>query len=340
MAGLSAQALLNWCTETLWALLRGAVPGSAFPVEWLAPLCAGAGSLRPLLAGIELRSPGTLPLELATACASAAPAVEIDNAIRLASARPAFEELDRCGLRWAALKGVDHLARFYPSIAWRSMADVDVLVGPADVVTARAALERAGFGPVVRETSTAQPAFCLSDGVIFLDLHRRLGRAAAHQFPVAPLLEATTDADIEGLHVPLLHVGPALVTHALLLAKDFFLARTTNPLRAVELAILGRLAADADISMWIDLARRTGAKTALERGLEVARWVEGDAQPTWLAADFGDPRVARDGELSHREFLLHTLRQQDGILAATRYLASELSVSARRLVTGRRAARW
>lgn len=86
--------------------------------------------LLPGLAALERRWPGTLPEALAARTKNVGAQVTAQNLVTLGDFRPLAEDMETAGMRWAALKGLDHLARFYPGPQWRVMGDVDVLVHP------------------------------------------------------------------------------------------------------------------------------------------------------------------------------------------------------------------
>src|SRR5262249_48717746 len=72
------------------------------------------------------------------------------NALLLRQTGAIVRALPAHGIGVMLLKGI-HLARFvYPEPAWRSLADVDLMVPRADLRRAEAILLGAGFGPLPR----------------------------------------------------------------------------------------------------------------------------------------------------------------------------------------------
>lgn len=106
------------------------------------------------------------------------------NLIRLSHAEAFCGRLERQGIAPVALKGAAFLARFPDDLGVRSMADVDLLVSPADFSTAVASLVSDGYrlhadvGERVRRTLPALD-FINDAGpsTVEIDLHRGIAQA-------------------------------------------------------------------------------------------------------------------------------------------------------------------
>jgi hypothetical protein len=208
------------------------------------------------------------------------------NLLLLAALKPVVKKFEDSGIRWAALKGIDHLARLYPGLEWREMADVDLLVHREDVGAAQALLKELGFDPWAA-TPSVQPGRCYSDGVVSIDLHRRLVRRGGFVEDTGWLLENTRLGQLAECPVRLMEPPQALTTSALFLAKDGFLAKMVRAERVVELGLLAESAGLAgEGQAWARLAQ-WGAVRVARCARDLLTWLRGGARPSWLEKDFG-----------------------------------------------------
>lgn len=303
-------------------------PVPAFPTAAAAAVSGENGSLfLPWLGRLERRSPGTLPREIAGRCRPASIVVAARNAALLETFRPVAESFEERGVRWAALKGLDHLARMFPGPEWRAMADVDVLVHPDDTDLSLEILSSHGFaGTSPAAVPRLAPAVAVSKGGAYVDVHRRLLRGGGDRIPAGAFLDHTALFSIEGMPVRLMGDGEAFAASALLLAKDLFLAHTTNPCRVVELALLAELAGDETIA---DLRARLcqwGARRLFDRSHALADWTRGRAgRPGWLDEGFGDPARFVGPEINRWRYMFGCAAMQDGPIRASRFLAANLA---------------
>jgi hypothetical protein len=303
-------------------------PVPAFPMAGAATVDGENGALfLPWLGRLERRFPGALPREIAARCKPASIVVAVRNAALLEAFRPVAESFEERGVRWAALKGLDHLARMFPGPEWRAMADVDVLVHPHDTDLALRLLSDHGFarmGPL--EAARMVPAVSVSNGGAFVDVHRRLVRGGGDRIPPGAFLDHTTLADVDGVPVRLSRAGDALAASALLFAKDLFLAHTTNPCRAVELALLAELAGDETVVELRSQLRRWGVGRLFDRTLALSDWIRGRAgRPGWLDGGFGDPALYVGPDIGRWRYMLTCASLQDGPVSASRFLAANLA---------------
>jgi hypothetical protein len=121
--------------------------------------------------------------------------------------------LRSAGLSFAAIKGPVLSEHVYPSPSWRSYADLDLLVAPADAVAARAAMLGIGAAEVAMQRSLTARGF---DGEIalvmpsglFVDLHHDLVNdasvRASFTIPTGELINRARDVDLGGVIVPAL----------------------------------------------------------------------------------------------------------------------------------------
>jgi len=239
-------------------------------------------------------------------------------------------------IRWAALKGLDHLARFYPGPEWRAMADVDVLVHPEDLGLALRLLAERGFAKSDAAVAPdLAPAVSVSNGSTFIDVHRRLVRGGCDRIPVDAFHSDTTLDNFEDVPVRLLQPGDALAASALLLAKDLFMARSTNPCRVVELALLAEIAGDGAVSHQRSRLRRWGVGRFFDRSLQLADWVRGRIQrPAWLEDGFGDPARYVGPEINRWRYMFKCAALQDSPAGAARFLSTNLAGKIRALKPG------
>jgi hypothetical protein len=303
-------------------------PVPAFPRSAVATVAGANGALfLPWLGRLERRFPGTIPPEIAERGRAASLVVAARNMALLDEFRPVAESFEERGVRWAALKGLDYLARLFPGPEWRAMADVDVHVHPHDVDLALAILSEHGFAQVSPvEVPRLAPAIAVSKGRAYVDVHRRLLRGGGDRIPPGAFLDASRLVVIESTPVRLARVGDALASSALLLGKDLFLAHTTNPCRAVELALLAELAGDETIADLRARLRQWGARRLFDRTLALADWTRGRAgRPGWLDEGFGDPARFVGPEINRWRYMFGCAAMQDGPIRASRFLAANLA---------------
>lgn len=330
--------LLRWMFEAsavAFEWRQGPVP--AFPDAAASAVVGENGALfLPWLGRLERRLPGSVPRALVERGRPASIVVAARNAALLGAFKPVAESFEERSVRWAALKGLDHLARLFPGPEWRAMADVDILVHPHDMDLALGILAAHGF----TETSLVgvphlAPAVSVSNGGAFVDVHRRLVRGGGDRIPPGAFLDHTTLAIVENMPVRISRPGDALATSALLLAKDLFLAHTTNPCRAVELALLAELAGDEAIADLRAQLRRWGVGRLFDRTLALADWVRGRAgRPAWLDDGFGDPARYVGSGINKWRYMLTCAAMQDSPVSATRFLATNLAGKLRAVLTG------
>lgn len=278
----------------------------------------------PWLAGLERLYPGVLPTDLVERGRGAAFNVGVKNVRLFESFRPMAESFEARGVRWAALKGLDSCCRLFPGSEWRPMVDVDVLIHPSDANTAAEVLNDLGFSIEGDSFVTSRLAMAVAAvrNRHFVDLHRYLIRTGGDAIPGGVFLDGATLSDIHGIPVRLLRLDLAFAANALLLAKDLFLAQTTNPSRLVELALLAEMVGDCAI----DAARRqmwawhTGR--LFERTMAVVDWVRArSGRPLWLDDRFGDPAVYAGPVVGRWRYMFGCAALQDSPLRAGRFLA-------------------
>lgn len=99
------------------------------------------------------------------------PAVLLRFALEIAA-----EALDRAGIAWAGLKGIDLAYRVYADPAERAMSDLDLLVAPADLGRAVEALSRAGLAADRDEAGHHRRFRCaIAEGLeVSVELHHDL----------------------------------------------------------------------------------------------------------------------------------------------------------------------
>jgi hypothetical protein len=159
------------------------------PLLYVAARADGAGAWADTAISERIRR---LQLDVASA------AVRIEH-----GALVALGLLDAAGIRWALLKGVAtaHLDHADPS--WRQFGDVDLLVQPSDMDTARRVLGAAGWRqsyalPDRHERFTHAFTFAC-DGVLELDVHQRIGhRALGRLVPTEALLRERVSFELAG----------------------------------------------------------------------------------------------------------------------------------------------
>jgi hypothetical protein len=274
-----------------------------------------------------------LPLELRRRLADVAAA----NALRLRRLRPVLESFESRKLRWAALKGLDHLARLYPDLSWRPMGDVDVLVHPDDLAAARMSLEGEGFRLTSPRASWMDHALGYHDQSVRLDLHRSPCRRWTHRVAVADLLEATSESTVDGAPVRLFAPAAAFLAHALVLGRDRFSPSVVHGGRLVEIALLEERLPPGSLEQSAATMAGWRASKVFRRARELSAWVRGEAEkPVWWRSE---ATVQLPGLLRWTEWR-ERARLQDGPREATRYLAAEVGTSLLRIVTLRRLGVW
>lgn len=330
--------LLRWlfdASSVAFGLRQGVAP--VFPDGAAASVAGRNGALLlPWLSRLELRFPGSVPANLIERGQPASIFVAARNLMLLGDFRPVAESLEEHGVRWTALKGLDHLARFLPGPEWRAMADVDILVHSDDLEMALRLLGERGFtesrGLAV---PILAPAVSVSNGGAFIDVHRRLVRGGCDRVPPDAFVSDTTLVSFEGVPVRLPQPGDALAASALLLAKDLFMARSTNPCRVVELALLAEIAGDGAIARQGDRLRAWGIGRFFDRSLELADWVRGrGARPVWLEDGFGDPARYVGPEINRWRYMFKCAALQDSPTNAARFLLNNLAGKIRALQAG------
>jgi hypothetical protein len=261
------------------------------------------------------------------------------NLYLLAALTPAARGLEEAGLRWAAVKGLDHLARIYPGLEWRQMCDVDLLAHPDDVGAAQRVLEGVGFVPFVG-TPAVQPGRCSTKAAASVDLHRCLVRRGGFVEDVDWLLEDTSVVDLEGCPVRLMAPARALAAHTLLLAKDGFFAEMVLAERVVELGLLAEAAGpDGEAEAWARL-ERWGAGRVAVRGRDLLAWLRGGERPDWADRGFGEPGAGVGAPPSMARRLLRGASLQGSPRVAARWMAAQVRSFLLQRLSGRRLGRW
>ena len=122
--------------------------------------------------------------------------------------RQVWRVLDARGIRVMALKGVAYLHADLPPAAWRSLSDIDVMVGEGDIDTAEQALLQAGWMPsdefddydqhYYRDWMHEVPPLVHADREIEVDLHHNLAPPVSRIHIDANMLWADAERIVDG----------------------------------------------------------------------------------------------------------------------------------------------
>ena len=194
----------------------------------------------------------------------------------LRATRSALATLQGKGVRALNLKGVGLAARFYPELWLRPTSDVDLLVRPADLARATAALREAGYrefqGPAESVFDFHHHCSFVTPSRELVEVHFTPACGFQSQFDVEGIFERAKQVELESGPLPVMGLEDALVhmcTHAAhhrfegvkwlfdlkLLARG---ARQIQWSRAVALARQARVAAAAGMAL-AEAARRVRA---------------------------------------------------------------------------------
>lgn len=294
----------------LLALLRAApdVPPDAVPltaIDWprVLPLLDALG-LAPLLA-MRLRATGLaerLPPEVGDALWQRYLATAAQNTRRLAALGRISQALEAAGVPALAYKGAVLAATVYPSVGCRPMGDLDLLVRPAQVDAALAALGALGYRldtggrPAAFVLRYGTQALLIGPGGLHVDLHWQLF--------TEPWLAVAFPVDVEGLWTRAVVfrrdgarlLRPAPADELLLVCLHLALHHSyAGVLPYVDIDLLVR--AGCPWPTFVALADACGARalcaTALERA---AAWL-GTPVPAWVRGVLA-PGLPRRGALS------------------------------------------
>ena len=298
----AVQAALHRITESLATGLAcsGTEPPAWSDLEWrLAPAVAAMHGVSPLLAG-TLRWQG--PAHWASFLAEQRRHTLLRQR-RIEKLLATIDERSRsAGIPVVALKGAALCMVGAYAAGERPMADLDLLVHPADVETTVAVLlalsyrdagttwKHQGFDPPAAEPQASLGEH--ADNPIKIDLHHRI----CERLPLAPT--DLTDLVYPPHAQPGLNGYPrtaALLAHVLAHAAG---SMTSRGLRLIQLCDISRLARRMDAADWEDLARLHGNHRRLWWAapplMLTARYFP-DAIPRDAVADLegGCPRVLR-----------------------------------------------
>ncbi len=241
---------------------------------------------------------------------------------------------DAHGIAVLPVKGVVLAETLYGSLALRPAADVDVLVRPHDLPTARKVLRELGFAqraePLFEELVHAfhDPQYFRQTGAgqVCLELHWALWSARFFRHRGDGWWERAGTAQIHGVQLRVLSPEDTLLHLAI--------HRTRSPLRLRFLCdiaeLLRRHSAALDWDYVLDQARAAGARTALFYALALPRALLGAPLPDGLLPRLGVSRLklqllentcgatalfrpAPPGDLRQQPHLFLRLLEQDGI---------------------------
>jgi hypothetical protein len=294
-------------------------------------------NLLPALLGIEASIPGSIPESLIKKDPILRISIGARNIKLLHAFAPLASEYEKRQIRWAALKGVDHLARFYPSLAWRKMDDIDILVHPDDLYLAISILRDAGAKLLYPNISIVCHALPFTYNGIHLDLHKRLNNLGTGCISTESLLEGAYETLLlNSVPIRLMPLSNSFVAHSLLLAKDHFLAKTTKSIRIVELALLNEFVEYEALQSWQEPIRQAGALKAFSKSRELVRWIQEGLKPIWIDPDLGTPESFKGPQISQSKALIENFKLQDNIWRSLRFLLLNLGISAIRGITFKR----
>lgn len=197
------------------------------------------------------------------------------------------EVLSGAGIRFAVLKGTATAHLDHPDPALRQFGDLDLLVDPAQLPAARAALEGRGWHQAYRlprHHEAYTHAITFSDGSLAeLDLHQRIAhRALGRLVPTAELLAGLDTFELAGGTVPALSRNDRLLhaaIHAVASRGDY--RRLSS---GIDVLVLTELTA-SDAGRVLERAAGWGVAPLLREGI---RRVHEEAQlplpEPWSAA--------------------------------------------------------
>ncbi len=249
------------------------------------------------------------------------------------------QAFEQAGVRWVALKGLDHLARLYPGVEWRRMLDFDILVPSAEVTAAAKILEAHGFVAVMPRVPRTQPGFAMSKGRVSVDLHVAVHRRGAFAVNEEWLLADRSEVAVDRVPIRICAAPQAFAAAAMLIAKDGYFPAMVNPVRLVELALLEDLLGAGDHEVVTSVMRRWGASRVLTRSRALTGWVKGGLRPRWAEAGLGEPHVRVELPGLGRRFL-RSVELQDTLAQKLTFGLREASVFLAQRATGRRLASW
>jgi Uncharacterised nucleotidyltransferase len=179
--------LLLRLAELLAPGLGGAAASGQTVDEKLAALALRRHQVGPLLYGAAIRCGYVIAPEMQEKLAKSYQASVAQRASALARLDRIAEEFTARGIGWMAIKGTIQAERLYADPAWRSSADIDLLVGPAQLRYAMEALEHLGYLAINPPVPAARPLRLLllapirdvsfaarDDLACAVELHRRL----------------------------------------------------------------------------------------------------------------------------------------------------------------------
>jgi hypothetical protein len=253
--------------------------------------------------------------------------------------------LEASGVAALPVKGVVLAETLYGSLALRPAADVDVLVRPHNLPTAREVLRELGFAqraePLFEELVHAfhDPQYFrqIGAGQVCLELHWALWSARFFHHSVDGWWERAGTAQIHGVQLRVLSPEDTLLHLAI--------HRTRSPLRLRFLGdvaeLLRRHSAALDWEYVVDQARAAGARTALFYALALAQKLLDAPLPEGLLPQLGISRLkqrllentcgatavfrpASPGDLRQQPHLFLRLLEQDGAGQIVRALGYSL----------------
>ncbi|HNP71652.1 MAG TPA: nucleotidyltransferase family protein [Kouleothrix sp.] len=276
----------------------------------------------------------------------------------MVSVLAAFEH---AGVRGIPVKGLVLAETLYGGLGLRSLGDLDVLVRPADLPAARAALRGLGFA------QEADPGFDnlyhpfhdppyyrpAAGGSVCLELHWGLWATRFFSLGTDVLWRRALSAQVHGTTITVLSPEDTLLHLAI--------HRSRSPLRLRFVcdiaALLGRHAATLDWAYVLEQARAAGARTALFYALALSAELLDAPAPAHVLAQLRVGALKRrllehtcgvsalfrpttPDDLSQQPSLLLRLLEQDGIGHIGRNLGAALLRKGRKQIyQARRAAR-
>lgn len=294
---------------------------------------------RALLAALARRCGPSADADVEAARHHVLRAAVATNLMLVGSFQPVAGGFEKAGIRWAALKGLDHLARLYPGLEWREMTDVDLLVRREDVRAAEGELGALGFEPFVG-TPAVQPGRCFTKGMASIDLHRRLVRRGGFVEDLDWLLSETRLVHFYGCPVRLMAAPQALAAHALLLGKDGFFASMVRAERIAELGLLADAAGTTgEAEAWVRL-ERWGAGRVAWCARDIVDWLREGRRPLWIEDDFGEQEAGFGKPPAMIRRLLRGAWLQGSALNAARWSLVQSRSFALQRFSGRRWGSW
>ena len=231
------------------------------------------------------------------------------------SVAPVGEALDAAGIDWRLLKGAATSHLLYPRPGWRTISDVDLLVRPADLSRALAALgSLAATGPNVAygpASSAAQKEYLITDtNGVEIDVHHAIeGSLLTSRPPTEAMFVDGQSLIVAGRTVTAPSM-PAMFVHAVLHLTSPGFPMSTLP----DIARLARLCEPAD-PMFDELLQRRDSMALFGWGLDRAHGAVPlpDAWIDHLERIRPSPTVMRRLDWTHRtQIRIHVVNHVTG----------------------------